>query len=84
MLTCHYLINSDQNDMPVTEFRVGMTCEGCSNACTRILSKVEGVTQVECDIGNQLVKVHGTGDPDVMLAKLMKWSTASGKSVALL
>ena len=29
------------------EFKVGMTCEGCSAAVTRILKKVEGVTDVE-------------------------------------
>lgn len=26
----------------VTEFKVGMTCDGCSSACTRILTKIEG------------------------------------------
>lgn len=26
----------------VTEFKVGMTCDGCSSACTRILSKIDG------------------------------------------
>lgn len=26
----------------VTEFKVGMTCDGCSSACTRILTKIDG------------------------------------------
>lgn len=29
----------------VTEFKVGMTCDGCSSACTRILSKIEGASR---------------------------------------
>lgn len=28
----------------VTEFKVGMTCDGCSSACTRILNKIEGAS----------------------------------------
>jgi copper chaperone CopZ len=28
--------------MSTTTFDVGMTCEGCANACKRILNKVEG------------------------------------------
>ena len=32
----------------VTEFKVGMTCDGCSSACTRILNKIEGEFSVCC------------------------------------
>ncbi|ETV73783.1 hypothetical protein H257_11474 [Aphanomyces astaci] len=67
----------------VTEFKVGMTCEGCSGACERILNKIEGVTKVACDIPGQQVLVTGTADVTVMLEALLKWSKASGKSVEL-
>ena len=67
----------------MTEFKVGMTCDGCSNACTRILNKIEGVSKVECDIEGQQILVTGSADPQVMLTALMKWSKASGKSVEL-
>ncbi|TMW60813.1 hypothetical protein Poli38472_000855 [Pythium oligandrum] len=67
----------------VTEFKVGMTCEGCSSACTRILTKIPGVQDVKCDIEKQQVLVTGDADDQVMLDALLKWSEASGKSVAL-
>jgi copper chaperone CopZ len=36
---------------------VGMTCEGCSGAVTRILGKVPGVQDVECNLDAKTVKV---------------------------
>jgi copper chaperone len=39
------------------EFKVGMTCEGCSGAVTRILKKVEAVEDIECDIEAKKVLV---------------------------
>ncbi|OQR84700.1 hypothetical protein ACHHYP_13037 [Achlya hypogyna] len=67
----------------VTVFNVGMTCGGCSSACERILLKIDGVKSVACDIDAKTVVVTGTADPQVMLAALLKWSAASGKSVEL-
>ncbi|CEG44365.1 copper transport protein atox1 [Plasmopara halstedii] len=67
----------------VTEFKVGMTCEGCSSACTRILTKIEGVTDVKCDIEKQQILVEGDADTNTMLEALLKWSKASGKTVEL-
>ncbi|CAH0522679.1 unnamed protein product [Peronospora belbahrii] len=67
----------------VTEFKVGMTCDGCSSACTRILTKIEGVTDVKCDVDKQQILVEGDADVNVMLDALLKWSNASGKSVEL-
>ncbi|CAI5733643.1 unnamed protein product [Hyaloperonospora brassicae] len=67
----------------VTEFKVGMTCNGCSDACTRILGKIDGVTDVQCDMEKQQVLVEGDADANVMLEALLKWSKASGKSVEL-
>eukprot|EP00603_Paraphysomonas_imperforata_P003996 CAMPEP_0114423082 /NCGR_PEP_ID=MMETSP0103-20121206/5956_1 /TAXON_ID=37642 ORGANISM="Paraphysomonas imperforata, Strain PA2" /NCGR_SAMPLE_ID=MMETSP0103 /ASSEMBLY_ACC=CAM_ASM_000201 /LENGTH=75 /DNA_ID=CAMNT_0001591715 /DNA_START=29 /DNA_END=256 /DNA_ORIENTATION=- len=66
-------------------FDVGMTCGGCSAAVTRILKKVEGVEDIQCDLDEKKVTVvcDDETDEQLMLAKLMKWSEASGKSVAL-
>ena len=61
-----------------------MTCEGCSNACTRILNKIKGVSSVDCDIAGQKIVVTGSANKDTMLAALLKWSKASGKSVELI
>jgi len=51
----------------------------------RILGKVEGVTKVDANVETKKVVVTHTEavSADEMLAKLMKWSQASGKSVAL-
>lgn len=38
-------------------FRAQMSCEGCSNAITRIFNRIEGVKAVECDLEAQLVTV---------------------------
>lgn len=71
--------------MTETQFDVGMTCEGCANAVKRILGKVEGVTDIQTDVGTKKVVVtHGESvTKEFMLEKLLKWSQASGKSVAL-
>jgi copper chaperone len=60
-----------------------MTCEGCANACKRILSKIEGVTEVKTDVAEKVVEVTHTGvEEQVMFDKLKKWSDASGKTLA--
>ncbi|KAI2496922.1 Heavy-metal-associated domain [Fragilaria crotonensis] len=71
--------------MPVTEFNVGMTCEGCASAVKRILGKVEGVSDVQTNVETKKVVVTADDSvsPQDMLEKLQKWSEASGKSVAL-
>ena len=72
-------------NMPETKFHVGMTCEGCSGAVTRLLKKMEGVSDVACNIEAKTAVV--THDASVtaqqMFEKLQKWSAASGKSVAM-
>eukprot|EP00638_Chattonella_subsalsa_P004273 CAMPEP_0117758468 /NCGR_PEP_ID=MMETSP0947-20121206/15398_1 /TAXON_ID=44440 /ORGANISM="Chattonella subsalsa, Strain CCMP2191" /LENGTH=76 /DNA_ID=CAMNT_0005578665 /DNA_START=99 /DNA_END=329 /DNA_ORIENTATION=+ len=69
----------------VVQFNVGMTCEGCANACKRILGGLPGVENVVTDVEKKQVLVQGNGEtsPEVMLEALMKWSEASGKSVEL-
>lgn len=63
------------------EFYAGMTCDGCKNAITRILTKVDGVTKIDADVPNKKLVVEGTASKDTILASLQKWSTASKKEV---
>eukprot|EP00553_Chaetoceros_curvisetus_P007161 CAMPEP_0204612850 /NCGR_PEP_ID=MMETSP0717-20131115/902_1 /ASSEMBLY_ACC=CAM_ASM_000666 /TAXON_ID=230516 /ORGANISM="Chaetoceros curvisetus" /LENGTH=74 /DNA_ID=CAMNT_0051625079 /DNA_START=11 /DNA_END=235 /DNA_ORIENTATION=- len=67
------------------KLEVGMTCGGCSGAVERILSKVDGVSNVACDIEAKSVVVTASDDSGVtaeqLVAKLQKWSDASGKYV---
>lgn len=70
----------------VVIFRAGMTCGGCANACSRILNKIPGVTNVACDVEGQRITVQCTPDADCnsMLQALQKWGSASGKVVELI
>lgn len=63
-----------------------MTCGGCSSAIDRILSKIDGVTDIKIDVeAKSVVVTHEESvSSEEMLEKLMKWSKASGKSVKLL
>lgn len=63
-----------------------MSCEGCSNAITRILNEVEGVVSVECDIPNQRVRVftHVTVTGEILVEKLGTWAENAGKRVAVI
>ncbi len=56
----------------VYELKVGMTCEGCSGAVTRILQKSDQITKVECDVAAQKVLVEGADGLDIA-AMLQKW-----------
>eukprot|EP00339_Tiarina_fusa_P012248 CAMPEP_0117053686 /NCGR_PEP_ID=MMETSP0472-20121206/37146_1 /TAXON_ID=693140 ORGANISM="Tiarina fusus, Strain LIS" /NCGR_SAMPLE_ID=MMETSP0472 /ASSEMBLY_ACC=CAM_ASM_000603 /LENGTH=72 /DNA_ID=CAMNT_0004768863 /DNA_START=38 /DNA_END=256 /DNA_ORIENTATION=- len=71
--------------MTQTKFDVGMTCEGCASAVKRILGKIDGVKSVDANVEAKTVVVEADDSvtPEFMLEKLMKWSNASGKSVAL-
>ena len=59
--------------------------EGCASAVKRILGKVDGVSNVETNVAAKTVVVTAdpSASPELMLEKLMKWSSASGKSVEL-
>lgn len=63
------------------EYYAGMTCDGCKNAITRILTKVEGVEKIDADVDAKKLVVTGTADKDIITEKLSKWSAASGKEV---
>lgn len=69
----------------VVEFKVGMTCGGCSGAVTRILKKIEGVEDIDANVETKEVKVtcDDAVDNQVMLDALLKWGQASKKSVEL-
>ena len=70
--------------MASVTYNVEMVCDGCSGAVTRILSKVEGVTDVQIDMEGQKVTVCGEGlDANGMFEKLQKWGTAAQKKVSL-
>lgn len=48
----------------------------------RILSKIEGVTEVKTDVEAKVVEViHNGVSEDLMFEKLKKWSEASGKTL---
>ncbi len=70
----------------VVQFKVGMTCNGCSGAVTRILNKIEGVEKIDANVETKEVKVtcDDSVDEQVMLTALLKWSEASNKSVKLM
>ena len=50
----------------------GMTCQGCVNAVTRVLSRVPGVRGVSVDLGAGRVVVGGNADPEALLAAVRK------------
>ncbi|XP_026278841.1 copper transport protein ATOX1 [Frankliniella occidentalis] len=64
----------------VHEFKVEMTCEGCSGAVERVLGKLkgQGVDAVQIDLPGQLVSVTSTLTSDQLLESLKK----TGKAVS--
>jgi copper chaperone len=63
-----------------------MSCEGCSGAITRILSKIPGLSDITCSIQDQ--RVTFSADPsfnsEIAISKLQVWAEASGKQVSLI
>lgn len=62
-----------------------MTCQGCANAVTRILKKIEGVDDIVTDVPKQsvLVQHQEKVDPQTLYQALKKWGDAGGKKVEL-
>ena len=62
-------------------------CYECAAACSSTACQhgYSGVQNVDTNVENKTVIVQAdeSVDPQAMLAKLQKWSEASGKSVAL-
>jgi len=67
------------------KLKVGMVCDGCSNAVKRILGKMPGVVSVDTNLETKLVVAKSTGEtaPAEMVAALKRWADASGKTVEL-
>ncbi len=50
----------------------GMTCQGCVNAVTRVLSRVPGAHDVSVDLDHGRAVVQGDADPEALLAAVRK------------
>ena len=50
----------------------GMTCQGCVNAVTRVLSRVPGAKDIDVDLAAGRAAVQGTANPDALLAAVRK------------
>ncbi|XP_053079168.1 copper transport protein ATOX1 [Acinonyx jubatus] len=61
------------------EFSVDMTCEGCSNAVSRVLNKLGGV-EFDIDLPNKKVCINSEHSVDLLLETLGK----TGKAVSYL
>uniref|UniRef100_A0A0K8TSS1 Copper transport protein ATOX1 n=1 Tax=Tabanus bromius TaxID=304241 RepID=A0A0K8TSS1_TABBR len=59
--------------MPVHEFKVEMTCTGCSGAVERVLGKLgDKVKSVKIDLDNKLVSVDSDMTHDELLEVIKK------------
>jgi copper chaperone len=68
--------------MPVLEFKIGMTCGGCSGAIKRIVGKNDGMELVgEPNLETKQVLIKSDLGHEAVMAPLMKWSKAAGKTV---
>ncbi|KAK4886202.1 hypothetical protein RN001_002473 [Aquatica leii] len=67
------------SEAQVHEYNVKMTCDGCSGAVQRVLSKFEGkgIDKIDINLVEQIVKVTSTLSPDEILKMIQK----TGKEV---
>ena len=65
-------------------FHVGMTCEGCSNAVTKLMgSESSYVDKFEISLPDKTLKViGGDGIEQRVIDRLTKWANASKKELA--
>ncbi|KAL5717106.1 hypothetical protein ACHQM5_010177 [Ranunculus cassubicifolius] len=54
------------------ELKVGMSCQGCVGAVTRVLNKMEGVETFDVDIKQQKVTVKGNVEADAVFQTVSK------------
>ena len=59
---------ANEIDLAIT----GMTCDGCANALTRALSRVDGVTRVAVDFAAGRAHVAGSANTDRLVAAVEK------------
>jgi P-type Cu+ transporter len=50
----------------------GMSCAGCVNAVTRVLSRVPGAAGVQVTLETGRAVISGSADPDGLLAAIRK------------
>ncbi|EGG23620.1 copper transport protein [Cavenderia fasciculata] len=59
--------------MTTYKFNVDMTCGGCSKAVTAILSKLEGVSDINADLTTKVVTCNSTKfNADELLVSIQK------------
>lgn len=58
--------------MPTRLAVTGMTCQGCVDAVTRVLSRVPGTQQVRVDLDASRAEISGSAAPDALLAAVRK------------
>ena len=64
------------------EFKVGMTCSGCSNAIKRILDQQPNIVSFETSVPDKKLTVIGADGIDlVIMEKLTKWANAAKKDL---
>jgi len=63
----------------------GMTCGGCSNAITKIVTRLVDIEKVQLDVDVEKKQVTVTGiereTADLITTKLLKWGKAANKTV---
>jgi len=65
-------------------FKVGMTCGGCKNAITKVLTKAgveDGNLEIDLEAKDVFITCDDSIDPEIYNAAISKWGNASGKSV---
>ena len=69
----------------VVQFSVEMKCQGCAGAVKKILSRIEGVSEIDANLETKkvLVSCEDEVEDQALLEALLKWSVSSGKAVAL-
>ena len=75
----------EEENMPQYKFYAEMSCGGCSGAITRLLKKLDGVTDVKCDIeANEVVVVTDKDfdGVDAFMEKIGAWSTNAKKRIS--
>jgi copper chaperone CopZ len=83
MTSCVFLLCcvSAVSSLQTHEFYAGMTCYGCKNAVTRIITRIPGVSKLEADVATKRVLVTGTASKEVVEEKLNRWGQTSQKEV---
>jgi copper chaperone CopZ len=66
----------------IYDFKVGMTCDGCSNAIKKLLSTETYVQSYELSVPDKKLLVRGPdGIEEQIMTRLGKWATAAKKEL---